>query len=187
MRQRLRRLLALGKRAQPRLAVTPGGFNPKHKLWPIDRFEEAVWHAVCRGAGVFVLGSAEESHLGRRLRDLLRTRPNTRAEEGGGSVSFLTGQLTLAEVPYVLQEMDLHLSNDNGVAHIGGLLNRPQLVLYRGAQSAHRSVGLRDVALFSGNRSDMTPIATATVVAQLDKLLGFTRNKTRRAVMNRQI
>ncbi len=171
LRRRLRHLLSGDMPVIPRLAVSPGGYSPKHKLWPIRRFAEAIQHAAARGAAVFVLGSREESRLAGDLFDHLQSLRKGRGGKRSGSITFLTGQLLLEELPYVLQEMDLHLSNDNGVAHIGGLMNLRQLILYRGRQSRHRSVGFRDVALFSGDDRDMTPISTATVNARLEEFI----------------
>jgi ADP-heptose:LPS heptosyltransferase len=170
LRRRLR-LLCGERPAKMRLAVTPGGYSPKHKLWPTRHFAEAIQYAAARGAAVFVLGSLEESRLAGHLFDHLRSLRKGRGGKNSGSITFLTGQLLLEELPYVLQEMDLHFSNDNGVAHIGGLTNLRQLILYRGHQSRHRSVGFRDVALFSGDDRDMTPILTRTVTARLEELI----------------
>src|SRR6185295_5065559 len=94
-----------------------------------------------------------------------------RNKSAAGKLTFLSGRLALEELPHFLQEMDLHLSNDNGIAHLGGILNRPQLVLYRGISSPHLSVGFNDVALFSGEDTSMQAISTAKVIDHLNQML----------------
>jgi ADP-heptose:LPS heptosyltransferase len=175
LRRRLRHVFSGDEPVNPRLAVTPGGYSPEQKLWPIRRFAEAIRHAALRGAAVFILGSREESRLAGEIFDHLQSLRKGRGGKRSGNITFLTGQLLLEELPYVLQEMDLHLSNDNGVAHLGGLMNLRQIILYRGRQSRHRSVGFRDVALFSGDDRDMTPISTATVNARLKEFIQTSR------------
>lgn len=170
-RRRLQRLLPASRADRTRLAITPGGYNPPCKRWPIGRFAAVIRHALLRGVDVFVLGARAETHLGDRLEELLAARPSAWRRKATGRLSFLNGRLALEELPYLLQEMDLHLSNDNGVAHLGGILNRPQLILYRGLATPHLSVGFNDVALFSGDDASMRPIPAAAVIETLDGML----------------
>jgi ADP-heptose:LPS heptosyltransferase len=170
-RRRIKRLLPASRTDQPRLAITPGGYNPPCKRWPIERFAEVIGHALSRGTDVFVLGSRAEARLACRLEELMAARSSMRHLKGAGKLTFLNGQLALEELPHFLQEMDLHLSNDNGVAHLCGILNRAQLILYRGIASPHLSVGFNDVALFSGDEASMEAISTAEVIETLDQIL----------------
>src|SRR5215207_7190028 len=159
--RRIKRLLPASRADRPRLAITPGGYNPPCKRWPIERFAEVIHRAVSRGVDVFVLGSRAEAHLACRLEELVAALPTAWRRKAAGKLAFLNGRLALEELPHFLQEMDLHLSNDNGVAHLGGILNRPQLILYRGLASPHLSVGFNDVALFSGDAAGMQGIPAA--------------------------
>ena len=170
LRRRVRRLLSGGK-GRRRLSVAPGGRNPKHKLWPIERFGEVIRYALSLGTDVFVVGTAEEADLGSRILNFLRPSFNKWSEKGWGSLTFLMGCLTLEELAYFLREMNAHLTNDNGAAHLGGLLGLPQLILYRGVESFHHSIGFRDVSLFSGDDSDLTGISTRRVIERLDRVL----------------
>src|SRR5262249_16392005 len=169
--RRIKRLLPASRAERPRLAVTPGGYHPPCKLWAIDRFAEVIDRALSRGVDVFVLGSRAEALLTRRLAELITARASRWRRTRPGELTFLNGRLALEELPHFLKEMDLHLSNDNGVAHLGGILNRPQLILYRGIVSPHLSVGFNDVALFSGDDQSMQAISTAEVIGTLDQIL----------------
>lgn len=166
-RRGIKRLLAASRAERPRLAITPGGYHPPYKRWPIERFAEVIDHALSRAVDVFVFSSPAEAHLMVRLEELIATSHRKDA----GKLTFLNGKLALEELPYFIQEMDLHLSNDNGIAHLCGILNRAQLILYRGVSSPHLSVGCNDVALFSGDDTSMRGISTVRVIDTLDQML----------------
>jgi len=160
-RRRIKRLLPASRRDRPQLAIAPGGYNPPYKRWPIERFAEVIDHAVSRAVDVFVITSDAETDLVSRLEELT----------DAGKVIFLNGRLALEELPHFMQEMDLHLSNDNGIAHLCGILNRAQVILYRGLASPHLSAGFNDVALFSGDDTGMQGISTEQVIDTLDQML----------------
>ena len=170
-RRRIKRLLPTSRADRLRLAVTPGGYNPPCKCWPIERFAEVIGHALSRGTDVFVLNSRAEAHLAYQLEELMAARSSTWHRKGAGKLTFVNGELALEELPHFIQEIDLHLSNDNGVAHLCGILSRAQVVLYRGIASPHLSVGFNDVALFSGDNTSMQAISTAEVIETLDQIL----------------
>ena len=164
-RRRLKRVLPTSRADRPRLAITPGGCNPPYKRWPIERFATVIDHALLKAVDVFVISSPIEAQLVQRLKELTSHNNHT------GKLTFLNGKLTLEQLPHFLQEMDLHFSNDNGVAHLGGILNRPQLILYRGSSSPHLSTGFNDAALFSGDNTSMQAISTARVIDHLNQML----------------
>ncbi|HEV7745570.1 MAG TPA: glycosyltransferase family 9 protein [Pyrinomonadaceae bacterium] len=170
-RRRINRLLNSSRANQRRLAITPGGYNPPWKRWPIERFADVIGQVLPKGVDIFVLGSPAESQLACQLEELVGARYSRRHKKAAGKLIFLNGRLEMEELPHLLQEMDLHLSNDNGVAHLGGILNRPQLILYRGLSSPHLSVGFNDVRLFSGDHSSMQAISTAAVIDTLEQML----------------
>jgi ADP-heptose:LPS heptosyltransferase len=170
-RRRINRMLKSSRANQYRLAITPGGYNPPWKRWPIERFAEVIDQTLSRGVDIFVLGSPAEAQLARQLEELMAAGYSRRHKRAAGKLTFLIGRLEMEELPHLLQEMDLHLSNDNGVAHLGGILNRPQVILYRGLSSPHLSVGFNDVALFSGDDTSMQAISTAAVVEALEQML----------------
>jgi ADP-heptose:LPS heptosyltransferase len=174
-RRSLTGLLSLARDGRSRLAITPGGYNPPYKRWPIERFARVIHYALSKGIDVFVLASRAEDDLIHQLDDLTPRHPYARRARPTGNLTFLNGQLALEELPPLLRQMDLHLSNDNGIAHLAGILNRPQIILYRGTASLHLSVGFNDVTLFSGDRLSMQPISTATVVKTLDQMLPISR------------
>ena len=171
IQKRVQSLLSTAGNTGRHLAITPGGYNPIHKLWPAERFVEVICHSLSRGVNVFVLGSQRESPLSWKIFQMISSKPESWKKNATGNLSFLTGKVTLQELPYLLQKMNLHLSNDNGVAHIAGAINLPQIVLHRGATSSHVSLGRKDVLMFSGDNFDMKPISTESVIRSLDQQL----------------
>ena len=94
----------------------------------------------------------------------------------GRAPRVLAGQVPLEELPHLLLQADLHLTNDNGVSHVAGALHRPQVVLYRGCaeRNRHVTLGFRDAALYSGADGAtgcMDGIQTEDVLATLARLL----------------
>ena len=169
-RRRIDHLLNSSRVNQGRLAITPGGYNPPWKRWPIERFAEVINQTLSRGVDIFVLGSTARSSWQVSSKNSWVAGYSRRHKRAEGKLTFLVGRLEMEELPYLLQEMDLHLTNDNGVAHLGGILNCPQLILYRGLSSPHLSVGFNDVALFSGDDSSMQAISTAAVIETLAQM-----------------
>jgi ADP-heptose:LPS heptosyltransferase len=164
---RLAGLLGQVRPGRFRLAVSPGGYQPPYKRWPPAAFGAAIAHAVNRGADVLLLGSYEELHLsGQILESMERWQ-----SKPPGCIYLLAGRLELEDLAALLGRVDLHLTNDNGAAHIGGAVNCEQIVLYRGQQSPHRTTGFRDTALSSGDPRSMRGIAVAAVIDLLESRL----------------
>ena len=61
-----------------------------------------------------------EVQLARQLEELIVAGYSRRHKRAEGKLTFLVGRLEMEELPYLLQEMDLDLTNDNGVPHLGG-------------------------------------------------------------------
>jgi ADP-heptose:LPS heptosyltransferase len=166
---RIEKLLAIAPPEQLRMAVTPGGYNPPHKVWRYENFGKAICHAVSRGVTVFVLGAPEELELAQKLYEFVSAQPEAWKRSAPGNLSFVTGLLELADLPDFLGRMDFHLSNDNGVAQIAGAMNLPQIVLYRAKQTPHGSIGFHDLPLFSGDEWSMNGLSPAEVIDAIDR------------------
>lgn len=166
---RIEKILAIAPPEQLRMAVTPGGFNPPHKVWPCENFGKAICHAVSCGVTVFVLGAPEELSLAQKLYEFVSAQPEDWKKSAPGNLSFVTGQLDLVDLPDFLGKMDFHLSNDNGVAQIAGAINLPQIVLYRGNQSPHGTLGFQDFQLYSGDELSMNGLSLSEVIDAIDQ------------------
>ena len=104
---------------RPLLALAPGARWPT-KRWPVERFAavaEAL--ALAQGAGVVILGGAEDAALAAALCQRL-------------SVPVLdsTGQLSLMHTAALLQRCRLLLSNDSGLMHLATALQVPVVAIF---------------------------------------------------------
>lgn len=167
MRIRLRDLFSNIDPGKPVIAITPGGYNPAHKVWPAPNFAAVICALAERNFNVVVLGSKQELELSRRIYSIISGRPKAWQDTAPGAVTFLAGRTAPHDLPYLLQQVCLHIANDNGVAQIGGALNLPQVVLYRGTGSSHHTLGARDVPLFSGDRNSMNSISVMQVLTAI--------------------
>ncbi|HEX6648171.1 MAG TPA: glycosyltransferase family 9 protein, partial [Pyrinomonadaceae bacterium] len=85
--RRLKRLLPMSRADRPRLAITPGGYNPPYKRWSIERFAAVIDHALSNALDVFVISSPKEADLVQRLEEL------TSHNNAAGKLTFLNGKL----------------------------------------------------------------------------------------------
>lgn len=161
--RRVRERLAGLAAGRPRLAISPGGRNPREKLWPAGGFAEVARHALARSVDVFLLGSPVEQPLHREIAERVQAADGTRRPPGEGRLHSLAGW-PLEDLPHVLADTGLHLGNDSGAAHVAGALDRRQVVLYRGSESPHRTLGARDTCLFSGDPAGLAQISPAEVI-----------------------
>ena len=146
-------------RAPLRIAVSPGGLSPRGKRWPPASFARIVLGFLAIGCDVLILGDRGDARIGRDLAGLaaaLRPVPF-------GRLVDLTGRTRLEEVPAILASAHLHLACDNGLLHVGGALDRPQVGLYRGVSSRHLTPGRRDRRLFAGDGTGMEAISVKRV------------------------
>jgi ADP-heptose:LPS heptosyltransferase len=148
------------------VAITPGGYRPAEKRWPCEYFVELSAKILRRGWQIVLLGSENERALGEQIASDVRSRSHRLAH----GIHVLSGRTRPEHLVYLLSQVDLHVANDTGVAHLAGALNLPQVVLYLGHGTSHETLGLRDVRLFSCSTS-MTTISTDEVLASVMPLL----------------
>lgn len=163
----LRRRLRLD-RGRLRVAVSPGGHAPREKRWPLPNFARVVMGLREVGCDVLVLGDAGDAHLGRGLEKM--TALGRRAASQGRLID-LTGRTRLEELPAILNAVDLHLACDNGVLHVGGAIDRPQVGLYLGGASRHVTPGRHDRRLFAGEGNGIGAITVERVARACGDLL----------------
>jgi ADP-heptose:LPS heptosyltransferase len=111
---------------RPLVTVHPGATDPRRR-WPADRFAEVATALVVDGAGVVVVGSADEAELVRRVRDdCLRQLPN----RYHGSVRGLAGDLRLPGLIGVLAESAVVIANDSGPRHLADAVDTPTVSVF---------------------------------------------------------
>jgi ADP-heptose:LPS heptosyltransferase len=150
-----------------RVVMSPGGYNPPEKRWPARCFGEVAARLLDDGIGVVLLGAAEE----RPVVDEVAATASLACSRGAGQLLNLAGQTDLLDLPILFDLTDLHVTNDNGLGHLAGALNRIQVILYLGPDADHVTLGFQDVALFSGARG-MEAIRTEDVLTAVRRLLG---------------
>ena len=106
------------------------GFNPgaafgPAKCWPVEKFTELgrmlVEHISSRGRKVWivVLGTDREKIIGDKICAPL-----------GNTALNLAGRTDLPQVMALIEQMDLLVTNDSGLMHVGAALGRPLVALF---------------------------------------------------------
>lgn len=113
------------------LALAPGSARPA-TLWPLSRFEAIARDALLRGDTVVVLGGDTDQAAGAELN---RALPQA---AGAGRLHNLAGRTTPEETIAVLQRARALVTNDSGVAHLGGLAGVPMIVVQSARDVAGR-------------------------------------------------
>lgn len=103
---------ALAGLPRPLLTVHPGARDARRR-WPVERFADVAASAVREGAGVAIVGSAEERDLVQRVDAAVRERVPS-----APGVRVLPGTLSAAGLVGVLAASDVVLANDSGPRHL---------------------------------------------------------------------
>ncbi|TAK22407.1 MAG: glycosyltransferase family 9 protein [Chloroflexota bacterium] len=106
---------------RPVVALHPGGGSyAAARRWPAERFA-AVGHTLARdGASLVIVGNEAEVN-GRIAREI--------------GARNLTGSTSLPALAGVLERIDLLITNDSGVAHVGAAVRAPILAIYGQTES----------------------------------------------------
>ncbi len=102
------------------IALGVGSANSRAKRWMPEGY--ASLNDLLRneiGAEVVLIGSTDELDISEQVADLSQNKP-----------IILTGKTTLAEAVAVLSEVDLHVSNDTGLAHIAAAVGTQTLTIF---------------------------------------------------------
>tara|TARA_Y100000588_G_scaffold390811_1_gene497361 strand:- start:450 stop:1976 length:1527 start_codon:yes stop_codon:yes gene_type:complete len=104
-----------------RVSLSPSGFSPGGKQWPVDRFADVVntLSETCPILPV-LLGHPTEVPLTWLLESLIKP-PCLNVSKCYGGLGGPIG---------VLSRLDFHLANDNGVMHLADLMDVPQVALF---------------------------------------------------------
>jgi ADP-heptose:LPS heptosyltransferase len=98
----------------PVLTVHPGASDPRRR-WPAERFGEVAARAVLGGAGVAVVGTADEAGLVDAVRAHALSRLPPRRHD---AVRPLAGALSASALVGVLARSAVVLANDSGPRHL---------------------------------------------------------------------
>lgn len=117
-RDRARQVLA--RVAAPRrYAVLHPGASRDDSRWPAEKFAEVASELVDRGLWVVLTGSQAEQDLAEQV-----------CRAAGPGVCSVAGRLDLGGTAAVIENADLVVSNDTGIAHLSAAVGTPLVVVY---------------------------------------------------------
>jgi len=105
--------------AGPVMALCPGAEYGPAKRWPADRFARLAALGVAAGYRVRIFGGPKDVGIAQEISAL-----------AGVPVDDLTGKTSLLDAAALLAMADVVVSNDSGLMHVAGALDRPLVVLY---------------------------------------------------------
>jgi heptosyltransferase II len=144
-RQFLKKLCPSFNYSKPIVCLCVGGFSRREKKrWPIHSYKAlADWISQCYNANIIVLGDEEEESDGELI---VMDFPS---KEGN-----LSGKTSLRDAIYIIGISDLVISNDTGLMHIAGALDRPIIALYYGTtEIAYQPMNGNFTAIVSATNS----------------------------------
>lgn len=121
--------LAVGEK--PILVICPELDGAASKYWPEKHYADIVKKKTHDGWQVWLLGGASDSHIGKKIEQLLPI-------ETQSNVVNLMGRLTLVESIDLLSLADAVLGVDNGLLHVASALNRSVVIIYGPSSPRYR-------------------------------------------------
>lgn len=103
----------------PVIALAPGAEYGPAKRWPAEKFAALARIAVSAGYAVRLFGGPKDREITAEI-----------AAKAGVAVDDLAGRTSLVEAAALLAAAELVVSNDSGLMHVAGALDRPLVVLY---------------------------------------------------------
>jgi heptosyltransferase-2 len=101
------------------VALAPGAEYGPAKRWPAEKFAALAALASASGYGVRLFGGPKDRDITAEI-----------AAKAGVPVEDLAGRTSLIEAAALLAAADIVVSNDSGLMHVAGALDRPLVVLY---------------------------------------------------------
>jgi ADP-heptose:LPS heptosyltransferase len=145
----------------PLITIAPGASSNHRKRWPPERFADLVGELQAVTHCRFVLvGRPSENDIGEAI-----------ARHLPFHVDNLVGITPLGAIIELVRHSRLLVANDNGIMHIGGLLNTPTLGLFGPSDvRLFHPLGRRSRALQSPSPSMTDLEVSAVLEASLDLL-----------------
>jgi heptosyltransferase-2 len=104
----------------PLVGLNPSATFGPAKQWPEDRYAAlGDWIADRYGARVLIFGGPGDEILGQRIGDAMRCRPVN-----------LAGRTDLVEAMALIGMLDLFVTNDSGLMHVGAALDVPLIAIF---------------------------------------------------------
>jgi len=106
--------------------LCPGAEYGSAKRWPASAFGELAQALSVRGAGVWLLGGANDAAICSEVR-----------RASGNAASDLCGRTTLDEAIDLVACADMVVTNDSGLMHIAAAVGTPQVALFGSSSPEH--------------------------------------------------
>ena len=107
----------------PTIALCPGAEFGPAKRWPSDYYSKVASEYLQKEWQVFLLGSLNDSRVGSEIEDKISHKLRR-------NLFNLTGKTKLVDVVDLLSFVDIILTNDSGLMHIGASVNTPLVALF---------------------------------------------------------
>lgn len=101
------------------LALCPGAEYGPSKRWPAEKFAALARLAAAEGYRVRLFGGPKDAAITAEI-----------AQKAAIPLDDLAGRTSLVEAAILLAAADVVVSNDSGLMHVAGALDRPLVVLY---------------------------------------------------------
>ena len=102
-----------------RIAINPGG-ERKSRRWNPEHYASVADHLIEKfNASIFILGGSGEEKIAEEIRIKMRNK-----------ATDLSGKLTLNDLAYIIDIMDLLVTNDSGPMHIAAAVKTPVVAIF---------------------------------------------------------
>lgn len=90
-----------------------------YKMWPIENFIEIVKYLIKQGKKIVITGIDKEKKLGEMI-----------VKECGENIINMCGKTPINELPYLIKNLKLLITNDTGTMHLSIALKIPTISLF---------------------------------------------------------
>jgi ADP-heptose:LPS heptosyltransferase len=94
------------------------GAADRYKIWPIERFIELAKRLYKDGEKILITGTKEEWKMAQKIKEVTP------------SVVNMCGKTSIEELPYLVRELKMLITNDTGTMHLAIALKVPTLSLF---------------------------------------------------------
>jgi heptosyltransferase-2 len=153
------------------IGIHPGsGHKQIFKRWPKKKYAELCSQLISRlNARIIIFGGEQEKELAEEINKTLKYEAIN-----------VSGELTIGQTSALISKCNLLISNDSGLAHIGGALKTPEVVLFGKTNIDRIAQRGRDVMIINKKeelKENGNPLDLITVEEVLDKVLDYLQKK----------
>lgn len=103
---------------RPVVALCPGAERGPARRWPAEYYADIARKTVAQGGQVWLFGSAKDQPITDSIAATVKSCVN------------LAGKTNLTDAIYLISAVTAVITNDSGLMHIAGALNKPLLAIY---------------------------------------------------------